>query len=248
MPKCLSACVLKCCCGTRCGASAPTLRLGIGVGDWDWSVFQHPAKRSVASADSGDRSMKTWVRAGLLGGVWVVAALVGQARQDAQKFGATTTAVVIDVVVRDAKGRPVTDLTRADFELLEDGVPQKLGDVTRVGAPAVAQRRGRRRRWRRAEPPPRPSPRHDKSPRRPFSRSSSIASRPKRARWRTRARWRRSRPVRPTTLSACSCRTCRWCRSRPTPRTARSCARRLTRRHRARRRSLTGTPSRAQRN
>jgi hypothetical protein len=40
-----------------------------------------------------------------------------EAQQPApQKFGAATTGVVIDVVVRDAKGRPVTDLTRADFE------------------------------------------------------------------------------------------------------------------------------------
>ena len=66
--------------------------------------------------------------------------LAGLAQQADPKFGAATTAVVIDVVVRDAKGRPVTDLTRADFELLEDGVPQNLGDVTRVGMPLTAPR------------------------------------------------------------------------------------------------------------
>ena len=72
----------------------------------------------------------------------VTAALHGHAQQPDPKFGAATTAVVIDVVVRDAKGRPVTDLTRADFELLEDGVRQELGDVTRVGvADAPATRR-----------------------------------------------------------------------------------------------------------
>lgn len=65
------------------------------------------------------------------------AALTGLAQQVDPKFGAATTAVIIDVVVRDAKGRPVTDLTRADFELLEDGVRQELGDVTRVGVPAA---------------------------------------------------------------------------------------------------------------
>ena len=64
---------------------------------------------------------------------------------------------------------------------------------------------------------------------RPFWRSSSIVSRPKRARWRTRARWRRSRPARPTTSWACSSPTCRWCRSRPTPQTGQSFARRSTR-------------------
>lgn len=65
----------------------------------------------------------------------------GDAQQPDPKFGAATTAVVIDVVVRDAKGQPVTDLTRADFELLEDGVRQEIGDVTRVGAPVRAAAR-----------------------------------------------------------------------------------------------------------
>src|SRR5688572_21590751 len=45
---------------------------------------------------------------------------------------ATTTAVLVDVVVRDRQGRPVTDLTAADFELREDGVPQRVGSFTRV--------------------------------------------------------------------------------------------------------------------
>jgi VWFA-related protein len=34
--------------------------------------------------------------------------------------------VVLDVVVRDKKGRPVKDLTAADFEVLEDGVRQQI--------------------------------------------------------------------------------------------------------------------------
>ena len=34
--------------------------------------------------------------------------------------------MLVDVVVRDGKDRPVTDLTAADFEVLEDGVPQTL--------------------------------------------------------------------------------------------------------------------------
>ncbi len=39
---------------------------------------------------------------------------------------AESTAVLVDVVVRDGKGRPVTDLTAADFEVLEDGGLQTL--------------------------------------------------------------------------------------------------------------------------
>jgi VWFA-related protein len=47
-------------------------------------------------------------------------------------FEAYSTAVLVDVVVRDGKGHPVTDLTAADFELQEDGVLQVLGSFTRV--------------------------------------------------------------------------------------------------------------------
>jgi VWFA-related protein len=39
----------------------------------------------------------------------------------------TTTAVEVDVIVRDGKGNPVHDLTAEDFELAEDGVRQKIG-------------------------------------------------------------------------------------------------------------------------
>jgi VWFA-related protein len=41
-------------------------------------------------------------------------------------------AVLVDVVVRDRRGQPVRDLSQADFEVLEDGVPQKLGSFTPV--------------------------------------------------------------------------------------------------------------------
>jgi VWFA-related protein len=54
---------------------------------------------------------------------------------DAQRFGAATTAVVVDVIVRDKAGRPVTDLKAADFQLFEDDQPQDIGNVTLVAAP-----------------------------------------------------------------------------------------------------------------
>jgi VWFA-related protein len=47
-------------------------------------------------------------------------------------FGTATTAVVVDAVVRDRKGNPVTDLQKDDFELFEDGVRQQIADVTIV--------------------------------------------------------------------------------------------------------------------
>src|SRR4030081_6892 len=49
-----------------------------------------------------------------------------------QSYTTTTTAILVDVVVRDRKGRPVTDLSAADFDVAEDGVPQKVDPFTRV--------------------------------------------------------------------------------------------------------------------
>ena len=46
--------------------------------------------------------------------------------------------MLVDVVVRDRRGLPVRDLSQADFELLEDGVPQKLGSFTPVFESAPA--------------------------------------------------------------------------------------------------------------
>src|SRR4051812_1492821 len=51
---------------------------------------------------------------------------------DRQSFSSATTAILVDVVVRDRKGRPVTDMNAAEFSLLEDGTPQKIDTFTRV--------------------------------------------------------------------------------------------------------------------
>ena len=47
-----------------------------------------------------------------------------------QRFETTSTAIVVDVVVRDAKGALVTDLAADDFELYEDRVRQTVGSFT----------------------------------------------------------------------------------------------------------------------
>jgi VWFA-related protein len=52
--------------------------------------------------------------------------------QERPNYQATATAVLVDVVVRDRHGKPVTDLKAEDFELREDGVVQPLGSFTRV--------------------------------------------------------------------------------------------------------------------
>jgi VWFA-related protein len=52
--------------------------------------------------------------------------------------------VRLDVVVKDKKGRPIKDLKATDFEVLEDGVPQKVESfrfVTREALPNVAEKK-----------------------------------------------------------------------------------------------------------
>lgn len=50
-------------------------------------------------------------------------------------FRAETRYVEVDAVVSDAQGRPVTDLDRADFEILEDGRPQRVDAFSVVQLP-----------------------------------------------------------------------------------------------------------------
>ncbi len=47
---------------------------------------------------------------------------------------AEAMAVLVDVVVRDKRGQPVTDLAAGDFEVYEDGVLQDVGALTRYAA------------------------------------------------------------------------------------------------------------------
>jgi VWFA-related protein len=49
----------------------------------------------------------------------------------------TATAVLVDVVVRDRRGQPVTDLAAADFEIYEEGVRQEIGSLTAYTAGAA---------------------------------------------------------------------------------------------------------------
>jgi VWFA-related protein len=58
------------------------------------------------------------------------------ARAD-QALNEGVTAVLVDIVVRDKRGQPVTDLSPADFELSEDGTQQKIGSFTPIFANAA---------------------------------------------------------------------------------------------------------------
>jgi VWFA-related protein len=53
--------------------------------------------------------------------------------QSEATFKVTAALVQLDAVVTDSKGRPVTDLGPADFEISEDGKPQKLTHFSFVG-------------------------------------------------------------------------------------------------------------------
>jgi VWFA-related protein len=76
--------------------------------------------------------------------VLAVAAVLGaglraQTTSPRSGYQASTTAVVVDVVVRDAKGHPVVDLKPSDFELREDDVTQRIASVELIapGRPAA---------------------------------------------------------------------------------------------------------------
>jgi VWFA-related protein len=54
-------------------------------------------------------------------------------------FAVGTSAVALDVVVRDKKGRIVKDLTQADFEVLEDGAKQQVETFSVIARGAEAE-------------------------------------------------------------------------------------------------------------
>ena len=57
------------------------------------------------------------------------------AQQPAEpRFSASTTAVVVDVVVRDKQDRPVAGLKADDFTVFEDGKRQEVTSFVAVGA------------------------------------------------------------------------------------------------------------------
>ena len=78
-------------------------------------------------------SCKGWHRCQHGASVVVLLFLAGlphaQPQNDRPVFRSTTAAVTVDVVVRDRHGGPVGGLTKADFEILEDGIAQDVLSV-----------------------------------------------------------------------------------------------------------------------
>src|SRR5687768_3409337 len=75
----------------------------------------------------------------------VVAALAaaGLAQQpkpttDPPRIGTEVEYVNVDAVVLDKQGRPIMDLTAADFTVLEDGVKQEIANFEAIELPITA--------------------------------------------------------------------------------------------------------------
>ena len=87
--------------------------------------------------------------------LWRGVTLVAQQRPPVFRTGVVS--IPVDVRVLDRDGKAVTDLTAADFTLLENGVPQEIryfsAQALTAAAPDASVRRAasrtRRRRWRR---------------------------------------------------------------------------------------------------
>ena len=86
--------------------------------------------------------MKRQVVALALCGVWTVVlansqnpGAVAQGPTQAPVFQAGADYVPVDVVVTGADDRPITDLTAADFEVSENGRPQRIADFRFVNVP-----------------------------------------------------------------------------------------------------------------
>ena len=65
-----------------------------------------------------------WVLTGLVAGTCAMPAYAQDPQEPA--FAVTTTAIVLDVVVRGRGHQPVTDLSADDFEVFEDGRRQVI--------------------------------------------------------------------------------------------------------------------------
>jgi VWFA-related protein len=78
-----------------------------------------------------------------------------QPRQDDNPIRLRANEVSLDIVVKDKKGRPVKDLKASDFEVYEDGVPQKVESFRLVLREHAAERDTVRKEGK-VEPVPQP--------------------------------------------------------------------------------------------
>ena len=67
------------------------------------------------------------------------AVAVQHAQQQRAQFRAGVEYVQVDVRVADDKGEPIRDLSQADFDVTEDGAPQKISAFSVVDLPLASQ-------------------------------------------------------------------------------------------------------------
>ena len=88
-------------------------------------------------------------------GILTAATLLAQAPpapQDTPTFRAGVQLIDVDVVVTDKDGKPVRDLTRDDFEIIEDGKSQEIRTFTLIDLPVESPAQLAARRARDVEP------------------------------------------------------------------------------------------------
>jgi len=91
--------------------------------------------RSAASCALVLLMLATAGRRQVAAGAPPAAAATPPAGSAAPTYRTSTELVQVDVIVEDSKGRFVDNLTRKDFEVFEDGKPQKIEAFSLVGAP-----------------------------------------------------------------------------------------------------------------
>src|SRR6187549_593242 len=85
--------------------------------------------------------VRVLLRVALLPAIFASASLLGSAQQQpapSATFQVEVNFVDIDAVVTDARGNFVSDLTKDDFELLDDGKPQDISAFSLVDIPMPA--------------------------------------------------------------------------------------------------------------
>lgn len=92
---------------------------------------------SVAAAARNARiaGVATWIAGvGLIATSRPIASTTSPA-QEQQAFRSGVAGVAVDVSVRDRNRRPITGLTAGDFELLDNGVPQQIDEISYAKRP-----------------------------------------------------------------------------------------------------------------
>jgi VWFA-related protein len=72
--------------------------------------------------------------AGAVAGTLALSAQSPESQDPSQTFRASVDVIEVDVSVTDKNGRPIRDLTQADFTILEDGKPQRIVSFTQFMA------------------------------------------------------------------------------------------------------------------